>query len=102
MNQEKINEMIDTACSVFDISRENLIGRSHKPEYVGPRHITWAAMYDSKVRMTSIAKAFQRSHSTVIPMLKKIDFQRTRYKYIESKVNNLSEIYIKNICYIEK
>lgn len=81
------NKIIEEVCEYFDISDEEIKGRSRQQMYLVPRYIAILLIRNQGYSLMDIGKMFYRDHSTIINALNKIDASLQWVKLAE-KVNN--------------
>lgn len=81
------NKIIEEVCEYFDISDEEIKGRSRQQMYLVPRYIAILLIRNQGYSLMDIGKMFYRDHSTIINALNKIDASLQWVK-LAGKVNN--------------
>ena len=81
------NKIIEEVCEYFDISDEDIRGKSRQQMYLVPRYIAILLIRNQGYSLVDIGKMFYRDHSTIINALNKIDANLQWVKLAE-KVNN--------------
>lgn len=90
--------VLDAVSAYFDVSVDDLLGRTRRGEVVYARHIAMYTMRQcTRETLVSIARRFDRNHGTVISALKKIsiwmellDYCRTDYQNIIADLDKKS------------
>ena len=85
-----IKTLINLSIEYFNIPEDKLLGKSHKPEFVNPRHKTMYLMLSYKHSTINIGEAFsKRDHTSIVHARKAMrDLFETNYDQ-KNDFNNL-------------
>ena len=98
---DKFQEIKKTACSVSNISLEELESRSRKRYIVDARRMVFSMAKDYlNMKILHIADKFNMNHASVIHHLKKHDDLIIYDIYYKDRFNKLVELYKQNISFI--
>jgi chromosomal replication initiation ATPase DnaA len=65
-SEDKINRILDNVCQVFDITREQLIGRERPKRLAIVRHIAMHLCHEAGYSYAAIGRVFGRNHAGVM------------------------------------
>jgi len=100
---DKFQEIKKTACSVTNISLEELDSRSRKRYIVDARRMVFSMAKDYlNMKILHIADKFNMNHASVIHQLKQHKDLMTSDIYYKDRFDKLLELYKLNISYINK
>ena len=98
---DKFQEIKKTACSVSNISLEELESRSRKRYIVDARRMVFSMAKDYlNMKILHIADKFNMNHATVIHQLKQHKDLMTSDIYYKDRFDKLVELYKQNISFI--
>ena len=81
------NKIIEEVCEYFDISEDEIKGKSRQQMYLVPRYIAILLIRNQGYSLVDIGKIFYRDHSTIINALNKID-ENLQWVKLAEKVHN--------------
>lgn len=98
---DKFQEVKKTACSITNITLNELESRSRLRYIVDARRMVFSIAKDYlNMKLTHIAKRFNMNHASVIHHLKKHDDLIIYDIYYKDRFNKLVELYKQNISFI--
>ncbi len=98
---DKFQEIKKTACSVTNISLEELDSRSRKRYIVDARRMVFSMAKDYlNMKILHIADKFNMNHASVIHQLKQHKDLMTSDIYYKDRFDKLVELYKQNISFI--
>ena len=98
---DKFQEIKKTACSVTNISLEELESRSRKRYIVDARRMVFSMAKDYlNMKILHIADKFNMNHASVIHQLKQHKDLMTSDIYYKDRFDKLVELYKQNISFI--
>lgn len=98
---DKFQEIKKTACSVSNISLEELESRSRKRYIVDARRMVFSMAKDYlNMKILHIADKFNMNHASVIHQLKQHKDLMTSDIYYKDRFDKLVELYKQNISFI--
>lgn len=98
---DKFEEVKKTACSVSNISLEELNSRSRKRYIVDARRMVFSMAKDYlNMKILHIADKFNMNHASVIHQLKQHKDLMTSDIYYKDRFDKLVELYKQNISFI--
>ena len=98
---DKFQEIKKTACSVSNISLEELESRSRKRYIVDARRMVFSMAKDYlNMKILHIAYKFNMNHASVIHQLKQHKDLMTSDIYYKDRFDKLVELYKQNISFI--
>lgn len=98
---DKFQEIKKTACSVSNISLEELDSRSRKRYIVDARRMVFSMAKDYlNMKILHIADKFNMNHASVIHQLKQHKDLMTTDIYYKDRFDKLVELYKQNISFI--
>ena len=98
---DKFEEVKKTACSITNITLNELESRSRLRYIVDARRMVFSIAKDYlNMKLTHIAQRFNMNHASVIHHLKKHDDLIVYDIYYKDRFNKLVELYKQNISFI--